>query len=535
MTFPTDPVLNTDTYDDIAALKALSVSSFTTNNTVNVLGYYVAGDGGGGLFRFDPAFDPAAAALDELDDWGTIIKPNSITHPNPGRWLREMGPKHLWAEFFGALPSAPSNTVRTQNMNNALSAARALGCEELNVGSLTLDLDGQLNANDVTLVGRGMRGTKLQLTTSLGAGVPFITQSMTRNGEVPWAMGARRLTVSGPGATSLPSLGEKPPEKTANCDGIKALDPARYESVRVEKFDCGYVAASPSGHCSWINPQVTNNYYGVYLLTANFGDWSFVDGNINGNTFANIAVPGTQQIDRMTMYDLHCGFAPYGVYQEPAAVGTAAAFLVNCSFDYVSFEALGNGLLFTEQWDSTDVDEGVLTATYMNRISHDWFPERYRIAARAKDYAIQFNCGQLHNYFYGNIKNGDQGAIYQNRDGGFYTWDKRENDDPGLKLVWGAAVTDEFKRSWHIIPAGKYQGRAQINKDASEAIVSAGYIGPEEAAKVELTMRSTGGLSGPSIYVSSIASDAGNGATDITVGVSGGTPTSPLLFDWSLT
>jgi hypothetical protein len=534
MTFPTDPVLNTDTptVTTIAALKALSVSSFTTNNTVNVLGYYVAGDGGGGLFRFDPAFDPAAAALDELDDGGTIIKPNSITHPNPGRWLREMGPKHLWAEFFGALPSAPSNTVRTQNMNNALSAARALGCEELNVGSLTLDLDGQLNANDVTLVGRGMRGTKLQLTTSLGAGVPFITQSMT-NG-VPWAMGARRLTVSGPGA---PSLVEKP-EKTANCDGIKALDPARYESVWVERFDCGYVAASPSGHCSWINPQVTKNYYGVYLLTANFGDWSFVDGNINGNTFANIAVPGTQQIDRMTMYDLHCGFAPYGVYQEPAAVGTAAAFLVNCSFDYVSFEALGNGLLFTEQWDSTDVDEGVLTATSMNRISHDWFPDKYKIAARAKDYAIQFNCGQLHNYFYGNIKNGDQGAIYQNRDGGFYTWDKRENDEPGLKLVWGAAVTDEFKRLWHIIPAGKYQGRAQINEGATEAIVSAGYIGPEEAAKVELTMRSTGGLSGPSIYVSSIASDAGNGATDITVGVSapsGGTPTSPLVFDWSLT
>lgn len=509
MTFPTDPILNSD----IAALTALT--GMANGAVAQVLGYYAAGDGGGGLFRYDSA---SGATV----NGGTILAPGV----GSGRWLRVMEGQ-LWAEFFGALPSAPSNTVRTQNMNNALSAARALGCEELNVGSLTLDLDGQLNANDVTLVGRGMRGTKLQLTTSLGAGVPFITQSMTSG--VPWTMGARRLTVSGPGA---PSLGVK----TANCDGIKALDPARYESVRVERFDCGYVAASPSGHCSWINPQVTDNYYGVYLLTANFGDWSFVDGNINGNTFANIAVPGTQQIDRMTMYDLHCGFAPYAIYQEAAATGTAAAFLVNCSFDYVSFEALGNGLLFTEQWDSTDVDCGVLTATYMNRISHDWHPDSiYKIAARAKDYAIQFNCGQLHNYFYGNLKNGDQGTIYQNRDGGFYTWDKRESYDGGLKLVWGAAVTDETKRLWHIIPAGKYQGRAQINTDASEAIVSAGYIGPEEAAKVELTMRSTGGLSGPSIYVSSIASDAGNGATEITVGVSGGTPTSPLLFDWSLT
>lgn len=70
--------------DTIAALKALT----TTYATVEVLGYYAAGDGGGGLFYWDAA---SAAA----DNAGTIIQPSAL--PATGRW------KRLFSEFLNVM------------------------------------------------------------------------------------------------------------------------------------------------------------------------------------------------------------------------------------------------------------------------------------------------------------------------------------------------------------------------------------------------------------------------------------------------
>ena len=76
--------------DTIAALKALTVAY----NSVLVLGYYTAGDGGGGIFRWDGA---TAAA----DNAGTVIIPNTL--PGTGRWLRVFQPSGgLEAKWFGA-------------------------------------------------------------------------------------------------------------------------------------------------------------------------------------------------------------------------------------------------------------------------------------------------------------------------------------------------------------------------------------------------------------------------------------------------
>ena len=60
--------------ETIADLKALDTSAHTR---ANVLGYYAAGDGGGGVFRFDPA-----SAKD--DNGGTVLAPDV----GSGRWLR---------------------------------------------------------------------------------------------------------------------------------------------------------------------------------------------------------------------------------------------------------------------------------------------------------------------------------------------------------------------------------------------------------------------------------------------------------------
>jgi hypothetical protein len=63
----------------IPDLKAASYS--IGSQTLAVLGYNSAGDGGGGEFYFD-------ATSTQSEDGGMVIKPNSILPANPGRWKR---------------------------------------------------------------------------------------------------------------------------------------------------------------------------------------------------------------------------------------------------------------------------------------------------------------------------------------------------------------------------------------------------------------------------------------------------------------
>ena len=84
--------------DTIAALKAL----VTTYATVEVLGYYAAGDGGGGTFRWNGA-DVTA------DNGGTVIIPNS---GGTGRWNRIFSGA-VNVRWFGAKGDNPTTDDRT--------------------------------------------------------------------------------------------------------------------------------------------------------------------------------------------------------------------------------------------------------------------------------------------------------------------------------------------------------------------------------------------------------------------------------------
>lgn len=84
----------------------------TDNITAEVLGYYTAGDGGGGTFYFD-SFSA------EVDNGGTIIDP--IPGNGNGRWKRVLTGRNLNLLWFGAFPAG----VAFDNLvpfNNALSA-----------------------------------------------------------------------------------------------------------------------------------------------------------------------------------------------------------------------------------------------------------------------------------------------------------------------------------------------------------------------------------------------------------------------------
>lgn len=78
------------TVASIAELRALTA----TNRPVQVLGYYAAGDDGGGLFVWK-------AASTAEDNGGTVIRPDSVSAGDPGRWERILGP-FVTPQMFGA-------------------------------------------------------------------------------------------------------------------------------------------------------------------------------------------------------------------------------------------------------------------------------------------------------------------------------------------------------------------------------------------------------------------------------------------------
>lgn len=101
------------TYATIAALKAATVADSYTW----VAGYYSAGDGGGGLFRWD------SSDTSSTDNGGTIITPTSGLSSS-GRWKRVYDGA-VNARWFGVNPSQSDNTAALQKAVNWVGLASA--------------------------------------------------------------------------------------------------------------------------------------------------------------------------------------------------------------------------------------------------------------------------------------------------------------------------------------------------------------------------------------------------------------------------
>lgn len=100
--------------DTIADLKALNVSAVPDDLAVIVLGYYEAGDGGGGLFFYDAAGVGA-------DNKGTVIAPTT----GSGRWLRSYSGAIISIGWFGAVGDGVTDDAAA--INAALVYANSIG------------------------------------------------------------------------------------------------------------------------------------------------------------------------------------------------------------------------------------------------------------------------------------------------------------------------------------------------------------------------------------------------------------------------
>lgn len=266
----TGPQGNIPSFSNVTALKAVASPPTMAQTT----GYYTPGDGGGGIFRWDPT-DTSSS-----DNGGTIHAPTSGAS---GRWKRVYD-GWINARWFGVNSSQADNTQALQNAVNwattVLSSAGWNGCVVFIPGGYYRFkfLDGTsglstitIASDNITIMGEG-RATCLT-TRSSGQQVPyFFTWSQT--GVRGNGGGIKDITLSGNSQTQW---------------GV-FLDSWRYWEA--SNFQCNDVYSGlidvcnnqntfgeniSIRHCDYIMSSATNScfpQYGVRLRAGSVGGWS---------------------------------------------------------------------------------------------------------------------------------------------------------------------------------------------------------------------------------------------------------------------
>lgn len=251
---------------------------------------------------------------------------------------------------YGADPSgnaanATANTTAFQNAINALSAARGgtifvpAGRYVLN-GTLVLPsmANGDDSWNAIEIKGEGFRNTILEWPTDLGAG-QFAIRAANR---VTNYVRTQISDIAFIGPRDVDVLGSAP----SAMSGIGISNRYLLRRVMVQWFNAGVDILGD--HSFFDYCEFTKNYYGAYWGNdgTNRGDHYFNSCEISGNKFAGLAVNPVNNIDGTTFVQCHIGFQPYGIYCESGT--RTLGFLTFSTFIDCSFEAVGNGVIFSE-------------------------------------------------------------------------------------------------------------------------------------------------------------------------------------------
>jgi hypothetical protein len=196
------------------------------------------------------------------------------------------------------------------------------------------------------------------------------------------------INLIGPGGKAFPGVGKT----RSQMDGLQVgTDPAAapqpfLRELNIQGFHSALVYNTNYGHIHLADSVITNNYYGIYLL-SNAGDTKIYDSEITGQAMAGIACPaGSHCLDGGCIISgTHLGFSPYGIYQEAGASETGG-FVSDCLMEQVRFESIGNAAIHSAATANGRHLQPALDTTYIIHPGFSW-DHRYAIAASAS-YAI---------------------------------------------------------------------------------------------------------------------------------------------------
>lgn len=303
--------------DNITDLKALN-----SGNTVDVLGYYTKGDGGGGTFYWD-------STSIETDNGGTVIKATGVT---TGRWKRVYS-GDINIKWFGAKDDETNDiTALANNILNTYDNLYIPHGDFRVDGTITvpsnktIKLDGKLykrsanTSNDYPVI--HLNGNYVSL---IGSGVDswVVSENNSPNGVVLWGSIAPDSIAINFRFASVSNLTIKAKESGV---GNKTL------ALQNSEYWLGGALYDGVFNNLWLH----NGYYQLYLNPISNGNtfnnlffWNtrgysmYLDGIVGGlitdNSFNNIMVDGSfSNISTIyAKYSTHVNFT--NIQAEPGA------------------------------------------------------------------------------------------------------------------------------------------------------------------------------------------------------------------------
>ncbi|HUN58306.1 MAG TPA: hypothetical protein VMU41_09335 [Candidatus Binataceae bacterium] len=205
------------------------------------------------------------------------------------------------------------------------------------------------------------------------------------------------INLIGPGGKAFPGVGKTLSQMNGLQVGTRpTVAPSPFlRGLNIQGFYSGLVYNTNYGHIHLADTAITNNYYGIYIL-SNAGDTKIYDSEITGQAMAGIACPANSHCldGGCIISGTHLGFSPYGIYQE-AGESESGGFVDDCLLEQVRFESIGNAAIYSAATVNTQRLQPSLDTTYIIHPGFSW-DHQYSIAANAR-YAIDvpFINGQL--------------------------------------------------------------------------------------------------------------------------------------------
>lgn len=299
--------------DTIAALKALTV----TYNSVLVLGYYAAGDGGGGVFRWNSG-DASA------DNLGTIIIPNSA--PGTGRWNR-LSDGNVSVKWFGAKGDGVADD--TTSVQAAITSLSTLGGTVIFPTGTYLTDRLVVKYSSIVLMGNG-RSSVIKSKTTLAILPPFDGVSGGLINVYPatgYTWGAEGTKITGVEIRNLAIQGKYTSTQpfTAGFQGliVESCHDFKMSGCYFSGFGAENMLIGPSSICNY--PTVTECHFvqgGEVGINKSFGA-VFSANQVSGSWSMNgVGISGSEWVfSGNVIKDMTAGGASCGGSGTDAVTG----------------------------------------------------------------------------------------------------------------------------------------------------------------------------------------------------------------------